>query len=405
MEFFLLIVIVSLLFIVYKMRFYSRLYDNFTDGISIISENKIIDCNDTLVKLFGYANKKEFLSVHPLNLTPAFQPDNTLSCDKAQKMMQIAQKSGKSKFDWVFLDKEKNEKWIEIDIVKLKKELFEKQKYCMVWRDVSLRISVQSELKEFNYNLETIVKEEISKNKEQEKHLLMQSKLAQLGEMISMIAHQWRQPLTAISSSVIDLKMKLILNKNDEKILEHVLQHLTDVESFTESLTNTINDFRDFYKPDKVKQTTNLNTIVNKAHKMIKNYFTSSNIEVIFNLSSTKDIDVFENELIQVCLNILQNSRENFMMKDTLNPRIDITTQDSQDGVTLIICDNGGGCDEKILNKIFEPYFSTKEEKNGTGLGLYMSVKILKEHHNGTIIAQNSDSGICFTITLKEERI
>ncbi|MGB5867676.1 MAG: PAS domain-containing sensor histidine kinase [Arcobacteraceae bacterium] len=384
------------------MRFYSLLYNNFADGISIISENKIIDCNDTLVNLFGYTSKKEFLSEHPLNLTPAFQPDNTLSCDKAQEMMETAEKLGKSKFDWVFLDKDKNEKWIEIDILKLKKELFVKQKFCMVWRDISLRVAVQNELKEFNSNLESIVKNEINKNKEQEKQLLMQSKLAQLGEMISMIAHQWRQPLAAISSSVIDLQMKLILNKNDKNILDYVENHLNDVESFTENLTHTIDDFRDFYKPNKLTQKTTLNTIANKAYNMIKNYFVSYNIEVVFDYRSSKEICVFENELIQVCLNILQNSRENFLIHDSVDPKIVIMTQDLDDGVFLEISDNGGGCEEEILNKIFEPYFSTKEKKNGTGLGLYMSLKILKEHHNGTITARNTDDGICFRIELKD---
>lgn len=402
MEYFLIIIIFYLVYVNYKLRFYSLLYNNFADGISIISENKIIDCNDTLVNLFGYASKKEFLSEHPLNLTPAFQPDNTLSCDKAQEMMETAEKLGKSKFDWVFLDKDKNEKWIEIDILKLKKELFTKQKFCMVWRDISLRVAVQNELKEFNSNLESIVKNEINKNKEQEKQLLMQSKLAQLGEMISMIAHQWRQPLAAISSSVIDLQMKLILNKNDKNILNYVENHLNDVESFTENLTHTIDDFRDFYKPNKLTPKTTLNTIANKAYNMIKNYFVSYNIEVVFDYRSSKEICVFENELIQVCLNILQNSRENFLIHDSVDPKIVIMTQDLDDGVFLEISDNGGGCEEEILNKIFEPYFSTKEKKNGTGLGLYMSLKILKEHHNGTITARNTDDGICFRIELKD---
>ena len=89
MEFILYLIISILLFVIYKLRFYNLLYNNYADGVSIISENKIIDCNDSLVKLFGYDSKKEFLSVHPLNLTPAFQPDNSLSCDKAQMLSLI----------------------------------------------------------------------------------------------------------------------------------------------------------------------------------------------------------------------------------------------------------------------------------------------------------------------------
>jgi signal transduction histidine kinase len=378
------------------------LYINFTDGISIISDNKIIDCNDTLVKLFGYENKKEFLSVHPLNLTPAFQPDNSLSCDKAEEMMNLVEKTGKCKFDWVFLDKEQNEKWIEIDIVKLKKVFLSKQKFCMVWRDINLRVTAQNDLKEFNRNLSKIVNEEIEKNKEKEKQLIMQSKLAQLGEMVSMIAHQWRQPLAAISSSIIDLQMKLVLNKNDKNLLNYVENHLQDMESYTENLTHTIDDFRDFYKPTKSTNNTTLTKIVTKAYNMIKNHFITCNIEVVFEYNSSKEISIFENELIQVCLNILQNARENFFSKEIKKPKITITTKDINDGVTLSICDNGGGCEKEILDKIFEPYFSTKYEKNGTGLGLYMSLKIVEEHHNGTIDVVNTQEGICFTIVLKD---
>ena len=387
--------------VIYRQQFYKSLYQDFTDGISIISENKIIDCNDTLVKLFGYDNKKEFLSVHPLNLTPAFQPDNSLSCDKAQEMMDIVEKTGKCKFDWVFLDKEQNEKWIEIDIVKLKKTFFSKQKFCMVWRDIDLRVSVQKKLENFNSNLEDIVHQEIKKNKEKEKQLVKQSKLAQLGEMISMIAHQWRQPLAIVSSSVIDLQMKMVLQKNDTKLLSYVEKHLADTESCIASLTETIDDFRNFYKPTKSMQQTDLSLIVTKAYAMIESYFKTCNIEILFDDKSSKKITAFENELIQVCLNILQNSRENFLVKEIEKSQIIISTTDIEDGVSLSICDNGGGVTPDIIDKMFDPYFSTKYEKNGTGLGLYMCLKIVKEHHNGTITAANTKDGICFSILLQ----
>ena len=400
MEFILYLIISILLFVIYKLRFYNLLYNNYADGVSIISENKIIDCNDSLVKLFGYDSKKEFLSVHPLILSPAFQPDNSLSCDKAQMMMELVEKNGKCKFDWVFLDKDKNEKWIEIDIIKLKKDFLSKQKLCMIWRDISLRVEVQNELKDFNTNLETMVKEETDKNKEKEKQLIMQSKLAQLGEMISMIAHQWRQPLTAISSSVIDLQMKLILNKDDKHIIYHVENHLKDIENITENLTETIDDFKNFYKPSKSTSKSTMDVILDKSYSMVQNYFTSHNIHTVFEYNSINEINVFKNELIQVYLNILQNARENFIIREIKNPKIVISTKDHKDGIIVSISDNGGGCEQQILSKIFDPYFSTKYEKNGTGLGLYMSLKIIEEHHNGTISATNTKDGICFTIIL-----
>ncbi len=341
--------------------------------------------------------------MHPLNLTPAFQPDGSLSFEKANKMMEVAQKEGKCKFDWVFLDSEQNEKWIEIDIVKFNRGYFFKQKFCMVWRDITLRVKVQKQLEEFNENLEVMIKEEVQKNEQKEELLLMQSKLAQLGEMLSMIAHQWRQPLAAISSSVIDMQMKLMLNKDDEKLIPYIEEQLEDIENFTQSLTNTINDFKDFYKPGKKKQYLNVNNTVEKAYGMVKSSLASFNIPVQFELESSEKIYFFENEIMQVFLNILQNSRENFILKNTPNPKIFISTKDEQGKAVIKICDNGGGCEEKILNRIFEPYFSTKYEKNGTGLGLYMSLKIIQEHHYGNITARNENGGLCFIIDLGDE--
>ncbi len=404
MEIFLLLIIIAISFFYLRNhRFYKTLFNMFSDGISIISDNKIVDCNDTLVKLFGYKDKKEFLSMHPLNLTPAFQPDGSLSFEKANKMMEVAKREGKCKFDWVFLDSEQNEKWIEIDIFQFNGGLLFKQKFCMVWRDITLRIKVQKQLEEFNDNLEVMIKEEVEKNKQKEELLIMQSKLAQLGEMLSMIAHQWRQPLAAISSSVIDMQMKLMLNKNDEKLLSYIEEQLEDIENFTQSLTNTINDFKDFYKPGKKKQHLNINNTVEKALTMVKSSLVSFNIEVEFDLKSAQKIYYFENEIMQVFLNILQNSRENFLLKDTKEPKIFISTKDEKGKVEIKICDNGGGCDEKIIKRIFEPYFSTKYEKNGTGLGLYMSLKIIQEHHNGQIKAENENGGLCFIIVLGDE--
>jgi len=403
MEYIIIILILVAIVLLCKLYFCTLLYDNFTDGISIISENTIINCNDTLVKLFGYSNKKEFLAVHPLRLTPPFQPDGSLSIDKEKEMMEVLHRNGKCKFDWVFLDINQNEKWIEIDIIKLKKKPFQKEQICMIWRDIDFRIKIQNELKEFNTNLELIIEEEIKKNMEKEQMIIMQSKLAQLGEMISMIAHQWRQPLSAISSSVINLQMKLILNKDEKNLLPYIDSQLTDIEKLTESLTNTIDDFKNYYKPDKKKKSVNINEVLNKAYSIIQNYFTFYNIKVLFDYKSEKEMYIFENEIIQVFLNILQNSKENFISKNIENPVILITTKNVDNTIYIDISDNGGGCEENILKKLFEPYFSTKLEKNGTGIGLYMSLKIIEEHHYGTISVKNTDDGLCFSIVLKSK--
>jgi len=264
--------------------------------------------------------------------------------------------------------------------------------------------------------------EDITLKRQQEIKLIQQSKLAQMGEMISMIAHQWRQPLGAISSTSIDLSMKIELemfNLKEEKGRKECQAYfnngLQEIDGFVQNLTNTIDDFRNFYKPNKQTEITSLCKPVNKAINIIKASFTSESIEIIEIFCFTcqnKKVKLYTSEMMQVILNIFKNSQDNFKekaLKDGAshkikNPKITISCKcTSDDKIILDICDNGGGIDEDILPKIFDPYFSTKDEKNGTGLGLYMSKTIVEEHHNGKLQVSNRDDGVCFTIELNED--
>ena len=230
-------------------------------------------------------------------------------------------------------------------------------------------------------------------------------RMAQMGEMISMIAHQWRQPLATIASSVIDLKIKSELSifdlskVDDAKNYEsYVNDKLEDINALVENLTNTINDFRNFYIPDKKKVKATTDEILARTFGIIGSSYDTNGIEMELIQLNKKyiPIDIYDNELIQVILNILKNAQDNFTDKKIDKPKIKIlVTMNS-----IVICDNGGGIPEDILEKIFEPYFSTKDEKNGTGLGLYMSKIIVEEHHNGSLEVFNKDNGACFKIKL-----
>ena len=259
------------------------------------------------------------------------------------------------------------------------------------------------ELQELNSSLENKVKEEVEKNRLQQEQMLQQSRQAQMGEMLSMIAHQWRQPLGAISSTSIDVQMKIELekfdldtNKGQEEQNIYFSQRLKDIDSYVNNLTTTIDDFRNFYKPNKQTKTVNLKEVISKSLSIIKATLTNNKIEIIEEYNSTQKIKVYENELMQVILNILKNAQDNFKEKETENPLIKITTENK----IISICDNGGGIPEDIIEKIFDPYFSTKDEKNGTGLGLYMSRTIVEEHHKGKLNVKNIDNATCFIIEI-----
>jgi signal transduction histidine kinase len=292
---------------------------------------------------------------------------------------------------------------------KLKESLILKDKLSSLNENLEQQVLKRTdELNVLNESLEVKIKEEIENSRKKDQQLLEHSRQAQMGEMISMIAHQWRQPLGAISATSIDMKMKLMFNsydlsKEDQKdeFNNYLDARLTKIEEFVGNLTQTIDDFRNFYKPNKDKKSVTINEPIKKSLNIIRDAANSRGIKIIENYNAQKVLSLYDNELMQVFLNIFKNAQDNFVEKNIQNAKIVINTEDRDDSVYVEILDNGGGIPEEILSKIFDPYFSTKNEKNGTGLGLYMSKMIVEDHHNGTINVKNSEEGACFMIEIQ----
>jgi len=269
-----------------------------------------------------------------------------------------------------------------------------------------------TELESKNKNLDKLIKQEVKKNEKHQETLFKQSRMAQMGEMISMIAHQWRQPLGAISATSIDLNMKMELGIYDtttqegrDEAQKYFCESLKQIDELVHGLTVTIDDFRNFYKPDKAQERSLINVPVKKAMAIFETSLKSDNISFSQNYESKNIVSIYSNELMQVILNILQNAQDNFLEKDMADAKISIKTFDIEDNSIIEIYDNGGGVSSKFIEKIFDPYFSTKNEKNGTGIGLYMSKIIIEEHHNGELSVENIDDGVCFKIKLMDKGV
>ena len=249
-----------------------------------------------------------------------------------------------------------------------------------------------------NKNIHTIITiVDLSQIKQRDLYIQQQSKLAQMGELLSMIAHQWRQPLAAISAASETLKIKSILNELDLKTVETTC---CDITEYTNHLSNTINDFRNFYNVDKEKNLCNLDEVIQKALNFLKESLLYGNIQVILNLKSKNSIKTYKNELTQVILTLLQNAQEILIEKEIENPYIKINTYEDKSYFYIEIVDNGGEISKNIQSKIFEPYFSTKLEKNGTGLGLYFSKKIIESNCKGSLLFVNNKKETNFIIVL-----
>jgi len=242
-------------------------------------------------------------------------------------------------------------------------------------------------------NLEIEVKEEVDKNRKKDQLMLVQSRQAQMGEMISMIAHQWRQPISTISMGANNILADIELETLDENTLK---DGANNILNRTNELSKTIDDFRNFYKPNKESVIVKLEDVIEKSLNIIKPSLINSNINIIEEYNSDEQIELYYNEIMHVILNILSNALDSLKEKEIENKKIIIKTENR----AISIYDNGGGIPEGIIDKIFDSYFSTKDESNGTGLGLYMSKAIIEEHHNGKLSAKNIDDGVRFTIEL-----
>ena len=239
---------------------------------------------------------------------------------------------------------------------------------------------------------------DLSELKKNEKILLEQSKLAAMGEMVSIIAHQWRQPLSAIGSIITRLKLKYNLKDIDLSTYD---EKLTQINNYIQYMSNTIDHFRDFLIKDSKKDLIKLEQIVNNTYSLIQNSFDLIGIKVIINPSeSLENIYLYKNDLIQVILNILNNAKDALVLNNISNPQITIKFSQIDAFQIIEIEDNAGGIDLNIIEKIFNPYFSSKEKKNGTGLGLYICKIIVEKHLNGEISVKNTKNGALFSIKI-----
>ncbi len=252
------------------------------------------------------------------------------------------------------------------------------------------------EEKEINVHLEKKVDEEQSKQKEQEQLLIQQTRLAAMGEMIGNIAHQWRQPLNALGLVFQNLKFSYEIGDLNDEMMARTMNK---AEMLTNNMSKTIDDFRNFFRPNKEKEFFDINKNVLSAIDLVESTFEFYNIKLEKHFQEEKiEFYGFPNEFSQVVLNIISNAKDALLGNKTENPIVKIETKVKDNIVYISIQDNAIGIDEKIINKIFEPYFTTKDEVQGTGIGLYMSKIIVEKNMNGEIYVENMDKGANFVI-------
>ncbi|PHO11457.1 hypothetical protein CPG38_12885, partial [Malaciobacter marinus] len=262
----------------------------------------------------------------------------------------------------------------------------------------------QEELSLLNKNLEKKVEQEVAlkikkenEAKEKERILVHQSKLASMGEMIGSIAHQWRQPLTQLSSVLVLVELKY---ERGKLTLKELRESIHQSQEQIEFMSKTIDDFRNFFKPNKQKDFFSPYKSVQSALSLISSGFENYNIKVNLKFEDEVLINGYESEFSQVILNILSNSKDAFIEKQIANPIITVTISKEDKNSKIVLCDNAGGINLIPIEKVFEPYVTTKHASSGTGIGLYMSKNIIEKSMNGSLSVSNNKNGVCFEIIL-----
>ncbi len=343
---------------------YRLLISSMSEGVVICnSKDEIIDVNLATVKMFGYSRGElSEMSMFDLAIQESYK-----DFEKCKKNTLTS-----SRFETVLKTKDNKELIVIINSTPIVSE------------DELIRLTIIIDLTEI---------------KEKDKQLLMQAKHAQMGEMINMIAHQWRQPLNAINASAIELSIKNELDMLDSEHIETSLQFIQDM---TQKMSKTIDDFMNFSRPNNKKEMVNLSDVLDEILSIIKAQLVAHSIDIEVINEDDIVLETLKQELSHVLLNLIANARDALNEINKENKKITIKVYKKDYHFYIEVLDNGNGVSPEIADKIFNPYFTTKEQGVGTGLGLYMSKKILNEVLGGDIKVISSKKGGIFVISLRD---
>jgi len=365
-----------------KLKEAATVFENINEGIIIIDHNGIINnVNKGFINITGYSYNEcigqNFSEIQ-------------FSIDKKDLPLNIWD-TLKKQGSWsgqITNQKRNGDKYTSLlNISSLQNEENKTKSYIGVFTDITKIVKYEKELRE-----KDII-------------LAQQAKMAAMGEMIDSIAHQWKQPLSTISMETglieVENQFKTLTNEKLNKSLENITNSIT-------YMSDTINDFRNFFKPNKLKRNLYLDKTIKKILGLLKSKLIKKHITIIKDIENI-EIKIIENELVQVLINILNNAIDALEENTNIDKFIIITIKKEKEIVKLSIKDNAGGIPQDIIDKVFDARFTTKEENKGSGIGLYMSQKIIKESLKGKIYVQNTNFtynsknylGAKFTIELK----
>jgi len=367
---------------------FKQLIDFAIEGLVISHKGRVVEINEQALKIFGGTDKQEILGKEMIHFV----------AQDSKALIQAQSTRDTDMYECNLLHKD-GTSFPALVRGSIVKGLGKKMRVSAII-DLSELKEAQYALQALNGNLEIQMQNHIEKNRQQEIMLFQQSRHAQMGEMISMIAHQWRQPLNVLSLLTQNIVFKYKLQKLDDRVMDDFKE---DSMRQILQMSKTIDDFRDFFKPDKSVKVFDIKQQLTHAVEMVKPIVAAHGIELSFQGEDGLKVESFPNEFGQCVINILNNAKDVLLEScGDQSKKIEVIAKRGENNsVVVTIEDNGGGIETYVMPHIFEPYFSTKGVKHGTGLGLYMSKIIVEEHMHGRISVTNGDEGARFEIVLQ----
>lgn len=348
-------------------KFYRTVFASVHEAILILENHIVVDCNDLALSLFDIG-KAELMGKDILSLPYEIECKE----ENFHHYLDLAYQG-----EYVSIQCSLHLKSLaeEIKMVEFTLSGFEQKdenKLVMVARDITGRV-------------------------EEERIYRMQTRQAQMGEMISMIAHQWRQPLAIINAITSQMRLEAMIRDQED---DELINNLIKIEQQNTHLSQTISAYRDFFRPDKPKEYFEISILIDNAMSLIDHTLKNHGIMIETVLKHDSKLLTYRNEILQVLIALFKNSLDAFVDNEIINGEISIMLDRDTDYCIVRIRDNAGGIAPEVINKLFIPYFTTKTKNNGTGLGLYMSRMIIQDHCNGLLEVKSVDRETVFTIKL-----
>jgi len=381
---------------------YSGIINTTTEGFWLLDDNlKIIDVNYSLCAMLGFT-RNEMIGKNPFDFIHS--SDHELCQSQADLIDDISSRI----YEITFKTKEGSVLHTLTNATTMYDQSGNIKTFAFM-TDISKQKQIEDDLRrrqesieELNNSLESKISEEVEKNREKDQMMYQQSRLASMGEMIGNIAHQWRQPLNIMALVMQDIYISDQLGNLTSKKVEDSYEKSNNLLQY---MSQTIDDFRNFFKQGDESAQFSVKEAIDTVYNLVNTNLSYNQIEC--NIDVRHDSQVFGglNEFKQVLINIINNAQEAINTYEKSNKQINILITQKNENAVVSISDMGGGISTNVMQKIFDPYFTTKEQTQGTGLGLYMSKQIIENSMCGSLTAKNINNGAEFTITLPLKKV